>query len=56
MPIIGGALIDTSTPAAIPVISAVLVLLGAVVMACGKKFPPRLDLEELAPSRLLKQE
>jgi MFS family permease len=56
MPIIGGALIDTSAPAAIPVISAVLVLLGAVVMTCGKKFPPRLDLEELAPSRLLTEE
>jgi MFS family permease len=56
MPIIGGALIDTSVPAVIPVISAVLVLLGAVVMACGKKFQPRRDLEELAPSRLLRQE
>jgi len=56
MPIIGGALIDTSAPAVIPVISAVLVLLGAVVMACGKKFQPRRDLEELAPSRLLTQE
>lgn len=53
MPIIGGALIDTSSPAVIPVISAVLVLLGAVVMACGKKLAPRRDLEELAPSRLL---
>jgi MFS family permease len=56
MPIIGGALIDTRAPTAIPVISAALVLLGAVVMACGKKFPPRLDLEELAPSRLLAKE
>lgn len=53
MPVIGGALIDSGTPAVIPVISAVLVLLGAVVMACGKKHPPRRDLEELAPSRIL---
>lgn len=53
MPIIGGALIESGTPAVIPVISAALVLCGAVVMACGKKFPPRRDLDELAPSRIL---
>jgi MFS family permease len=27
--------------------------LGAAVMACGRKYPPRRDLEELAPSRIL---
>jgi len=52
MPIIGGALIGSSVPTLIPAISAVLVLLGAVTMACGKNFPPRRDLEELTPSRL----
>lgn len=52
MPIIGGALIGSSMPALIPAVSAVLVLLGAVTMACGRNFPPRRDLEELAPSRL----
>lgn len=53
MPVIGGALIESSAPAVIPVISAVLVALGAVVMLGGKKYPPRRDLEELAPSRIL---
>jgi MFS family permease len=53
MPIIGGALIDTSVPAVIPLVSAALVLLGAVVMACGRNLPPRRDLQELSPSRLL---
>jgi MFS family permease len=52
MPIIGGVLIGSTVPTVIPMISAVLVLLGGVVMACGRNFPPRRDLEELAPSRL----
>ncbi|MGH3435102.1 MAG: MFS transporter [Sciscionella sp.] len=53
MPIIGGALIDTSIPTVIPMVSAVLVLLGAVVIACGRNYPPRRELEELTPSRLV---
>lgn len=53
MPVIGGALIESGSPAVIPVISAVLVALGAVVMICGRNYPPRRDLEELAPSRIL---
>lgn len=53
MPIIGGALIDSRAASVIPLISAVLVLAGAVVMACGKNFPPGRELEELSPSKLL---
>lgn len=53
MPIIGGALIDSTVPTVIPVISAVLVLLGAATIASGKNFPPRRDLDELSPSTLL---
>ncbi|WIX75474.1 MFS transporter [Amycolatopsis carbonis] len=53
MPIIGGALIDSAMPTAIPLISAALVLIGAGVMACGKSFAPRRDLDELSPSKLL---
>ncbi|MEV4603927.1 MFS transporter [Amycolatopsis sp. NPDC049253] len=53
MPIIGGALIDSAVPTAIPLISAALVLIGAAVMACGKSFAPRRDLDELSPSKLL---
>jgi hypothetical protein len=32
------------------------VLLGAVVMACGRNLAPRRELEELAPSKLLTRE
>ncbi|HET6742907.1 MAG TPA: MFS transporter, partial [Kribbella sp.] len=53
MPIIGGALIESSTPAVIPAISAALVLAGAVVMACGRNLPPQRELDQLTPSRLL---
>jgi AAHS family cis,cis-muconate transporter-like MFS transporter len=53
MPIIGGALIESSIPTVIPMVAAALVFLGATVVACGKNFPPRHDLEELSPSRLL---
>jgi MFS family permease len=53
MPLIGGALIESRTPAVLPVISAVLVLLGAVVMACGRNLRPRTELDELSPSQLL---
>lgn len=53
MPIIGGALIGSSVPTLIPAISALLVLLGAVIMACGKNFRPRADLEELSPSQIV---
>lgn len=53
MPIIGGALIGSGAPEVIPMISAALVLLGAVTIACGKNFAPRRDLDELSPSRLL---
>jgi MFS family permease len=56
MPIIGGALIGSSVPSVIPLISAVLVLLGAVVMACGRNLAPGRELEELAPSKLLTRE
>jgi hypothetical protein len=56
MPIIGGALIESSVPAVIPAISAVLVLSGAVVMACGRNLPPRRELDQLTPSRLLAPE
>jgi MFS family permease len=53
MPIIGGALIESSTPAVIPAISSVLVLLGAVVMACGRNLRPQRELDQLTPSQLL---
>lgn len=53
MPIIGGALIETSVPQIIPIVSAVLVFIGAIVVACGRNFPPNRDLDELSPSEIL---
>ena len=52
MPVIGGALIDSAVPRVIPVISAAIVLAGAVVMSFGRNLPPRRELEVLAPSLL----
>jgi len=53
MPIIGGALIESRVPAVIPAVSAALVLLGAVVMACGRNLAPGRELDQLTPSALL---
>jgi MFS family permease len=52
MPIIGGALIESSFPRVLPGIAAALVLLGGVAMIAGRNIPPRHDLEETSPSQL----
>ncbi|MDQ0189029.1 MFS transporter [Alicyclobacillus cycloheptanicus] len=48
MPAIGGVIMGSGHPSAVPILAAVLVLCGGIITLFGRRISPRMELEEIA--------